>query len=105
MRSLTSSLIIVVLMATVGLGWLMDQFYNDYTNSDDSKALDAVTTLEQIGADLALTLNNLSMIDYHTGQFELGSFLSNESSLYLPVNGNLQLFFIWNSPADYDSMN
>jgi two-component system OmpR family sensor kinase len=60
MRYLTYSLILVVLTATVGLGWLFDQFYEEYTNQKKSKDIDAISTLEKIGSDIALTLNNIS---------------------------------------------
>jgi len=63
MRFLTYSLILVVLTATVGLGLLFDQFYKEYTNQKNSKDIDAISTLEKIGSDIALTLNNISSDD------------------------------------------
>ena len=63
MRYLTYSLILVVLTATVGLGWLFDQFYEEYSNQKNSNDIDAVSTLEKIGSDIAITLNSISSDD------------------------------------------
>jgi two-component system OmpR family sensor kinase len=59
MRSLTYSLLIVVLIATVGLGWLFDQAYEQYSANEPSRDVDKVKLLEQLGTALASTLNDL----------------------------------------------
>ena len=60
MRSLTYSLLIVVLIATVGLGWLFDQAYEQYAANEPSRDVDKVKLLEQFGSSLANSLNELS---------------------------------------------
>ncbi len=56
MRTLTISLLVVALLATIGLGWMFDHLYGQYAtenahNKDNSKIV------EQIGTELALTLD------------------------------------------------
>lgn len=60
MRLLTTSLLIMVLIATVGLGWLFDSLVKQY-NAGEQKDVNAVAVLEQLGSDLASTLNTLSI--------------------------------------------
>lgn len=60
MRKLTLSLLIVVLIATVGLGWLFDRLYEQYTENEQTQDVNAVKILEQFGSELAITLNNLA---------------------------------------------
>ena len=60
MRSLTYSLLIVVLIATVGLGWLFDQAYEQYSANEPSRDVDKVKLLERLGLGLANTLGELS---------------------------------------------
>ncbi|WP_019026909.1 ATP-binding protein [Colwellia piezophila] len=64
MRNLTFSLLAVVLIATIGLGWMFDGIYNQYLNqyNDQEQALstqqqDSITTLEQVGTHLAVALS------------------------------------------------
>jgi two-component system OmpR family sensor kinase len=59
MRTLTYSLLLVVLVATVGLGWLFDQLYDQYNTAEYSKKTDAINVLEQLGVELAATLNDM----------------------------------------------
>jgi two-component system OmpR family sensor kinase len=59
MRSLTYSLLIVVLIATAGLGWLFDQAYEQYSANEPSRDVDKVRLLEQLGLGLASTLSEL----------------------------------------------
>lgn len=59
MRSLTYSLLIVVLIATVGLGWLFDQAYEQYSANEPSRDVDKVKLLERLGSGLANTLGEL----------------------------------------------
>lgn len=58
MRLLTTSLLVMVLIATVGLGWLFDSLVKQY-NAGEQKDVNAVAVLEQLGNDLASTLNAL----------------------------------------------
>ncbi|KGJ92447.1 sensor histidine kinase [Thalassotalea sp. ND16A] len=60
MRTLTYSLVVVVLLATVGLGWLFDQLYEQYSARDQTQDVDKVKIIEQLGAELAITLAHLS---------------------------------------------
>ena len=47
MRTLTLSLLSVVLLATIGLGWMFDNFYNKYAEQSKEQQKDAITVLEQ----------------------------------------------------------
>jgi len=60
MRRLTISLLLVALIASVGLGWLFDQFYNQYYTSEETNISDKTLDIEQLGLALAQTLNALS---------------------------------------------
>ena len=53
MRILKSSLIVVAFAATLGLGWLFDQAYAQY--SSDNPSPDAIDVLRQLGENLAQT--------------------------------------------------
>jgi len=53
MRILKSSLIVVAVVATLGLGWLFDQAYAQY--SPENSSLDAIDVLRQLGENLAKT--------------------------------------------------
>ncbi|MDU0111701.1 ATP-binding protein [Psychrosphaera aquimarina] len=58
MRLLTLSLITAVLIATIGLGWLLDSlFYNFSDNSQTNNH--SIPTLEDFGRDLSSALNKL----------------------------------------------
>jgi len=59
MRALTFSLLAVILTATVGLGWLFDRVYDQYSTSEQNQDISAISVLEKMGADLALTLDKL----------------------------------------------
>ncbi len=58
MRILTCTLILVVLLATAGLGWLFDQVYVQTAQNEKDQNVDAVSVLEQFGSELAQTLNS-----------------------------------------------
>lgn len=60
MRRLTLSLLLVALFATVGLGWLFDQFYDQYYAGEQRQNRDKTQDVEQLGIALAKTLNALS---------------------------------------------
>ncbi len=53
MRILKSSLIVVTIVATLGLGWLFDQAYAQY--SPESSSPDAIEVLRKLGDNLAKT--------------------------------------------------
>ena len=67
MRNLTLSLLAVVLIATIGLGWMFDGIYNQYLNQYNeqeqqqlrAEQQDAISVLEQVGTHLAVTLSVL----------------------------------------------
>ena len=58
MRNLTLSLLSMVLIATIGLGWLFDSLYNQYA-VEPNEQKDTITLLEQVGESLAYTLNTI----------------------------------------------
>lgn len=60
MRNLTLSLFSVVLMATIGLGWLFDNLYNQYGSAVQNNQKDDISLLEQVGGNIAYSLNSLS---------------------------------------------
>jgi len=67
MRNLTLSLLAVVLIATIGLGWMFDGIYNQYLNKNfaqeqqgfSTQQQDSISILEQVGTHLAVTLSVL----------------------------------------------
>ena len=59
MRTLTLSLLSVVLLATIGLGWMFDNFYNQYAEQTKAQQKDAITVLEQLGGNIAHSLDGL----------------------------------------------
>jgi two-component system OmpR family sensor kinase len=71
MRSLTLSLLAVVLVATIGLGWMFDGIYNKYLNQNlsqkngqiqqqfNSQQQDYISVLEGVGTHLSLALDSL----------------------------------------------
>jgi two-component system OmpR family sensor kinase len=60
MRILKSSLIMVAVVATLGLGWLFDQAYAQYSSEKPSP--DAIDVLRQLGENLAQAANESSSI-------------------------------------------
>ena len=60
MRTLTLSLLSVVLLATIGLGWMFDNFYSKYAEQSKEQQKDAITVLEQLGSNLAKSLDGLN---------------------------------------------
>lgn len=74
MRNLTLSLVAVVLIATIGLGWMFDGIYNQYLNQSMNQNVDGksgeldrnnngqqsvVDTLEQVGTHLSIALSGI----------------------------------------------
>jgi len=74
MRNLTLSLVAVVLIATIGLGWMFDGIYNQYLNQSLNQKPDqntgksylgnngqqsVIDSLEQVGTHLAVALSSI----------------------------------------------
>ncbi len=69
MRNLALSLLTVVLIATIGLGWMFDNIYNQYLTQEGSEKqsqqensnppLDVVSVLEEVGTLLAKAVDGL----------------------------------------------
>lgn len=59
MRRLTISLLLVALVASVSLGWLFDQLYDQYYNDEQVSTRDKTHAIEQLGLTLAKTLDEL----------------------------------------------
>ncbi|KGJ91441.1 HAMP domain-containing sensor histidine kinase [Colwellia psychrerythraea] len=66
MRNLTLSLVAVVLIATIGLGWMFDGIYNQYLNESAAQSpqetngqQSVVDTLEQVGTHLSIALSGI----------------------------------------------
>ncbi len=59
MRTLTVSLLFVILTATMGLGWLFDRVYEQYSAADQKQGIQTVDVLKNMGMDLAATLEQL----------------------------------------------
>ena len=62
MRNLTLSLFSVVLIASIGFGWMFDTLYNQYDDTSkiaENEQKDNITVLEQLGLQLASTLNSV----------------------------------------------
>ena len=57
MRTLSLSLVVVALVATIGLGWLFDTAYQSYQQNEDGQPNDTVIALEQIAINLANSIN------------------------------------------------
>jgi two-component system OmpR family sensor kinase len=59
MRTLTYSLILFVLIATMGLGWLFDRLYEQYREVELTQDIEAVDVVETLTTNMAVTLNKL----------------------------------------------
>ena len=59
MRTLTVSLIIVILTATVGLGWMFDNLYEQYLLEQPEQNEDITQVIEDLGSNLAASINEL----------------------------------------------
>lgn len=59
MRTLTYSLIIITIVATFGVGWLVDVAYDQYKTEQQTKDVDKVKLMEELGSGLAHTLNQI----------------------------------------------
>lgn len=59
MRTLTYSLIIMAIVATFGVGWIVDIAYDQYKTEQQTKDVDKLKLMEQLGAELAHTLDQI----------------------------------------------
>jgi two-component system OmpR family sensor kinase len=59
MRTLTFSLLSVVLIATIGLGWMFDTIYSQYQQEKNTEQLDTISVIEKVGTHLAVAVNGL----------------------------------------------
>lgn len=66
MRNLTLSLVAVVLIATIGLGWMFDGIYNQFldqksgdTHQGNNGQGSVIDTLEQVGTHLSIALSGI----------------------------------------------
>lgn len=57
MRWLSLSLVAVVLIATIGLGWLFDVLYQQYASEPDLQIMDEIQHAEALTRQMALTLS------------------------------------------------
>lgn len=77
MRNLTLSLVVVVLVATIGLGWMFDVIYSHFQQDTPSENHDSISVIEQFGSQLAKALAKVEerqqLIDHwpQQGQFTL----------------------------------
>lgn len=115
MRRLIVSLIVVVLIATMGLGWMFDNVVANYLDTPSSESSnDAVSELESLGSHIAITLNQadnpqdfvrhwpqadshqLSLIaaDKHPLPQPLMDELNHGRSVMLETDGGLSLYFL-----------
>ena len=60
MRNLTTSLLLMVIIATIGLGWVFDNLYKHYDNEEQVQDANAVAVVEGFGLNLANNLNNMT---------------------------------------------
>ncbi len=59
MKTITYSLILVTFTATVGLGWLFDELYEQHSDEKKSNNKDAVELMLGLGVNLAVSLNDM----------------------------------------------
>ncbi len=59
MRSLTFSLLLVVLVSIFGLGWALDALFSRVSDTDE----DYLSVITAIGSDMALAMNNVGNLD------------------------------------------
>ena len=89
MRSLSLSLIAVVLVATIGLGWLFDTLYFNYLQEKDTTSIDRIMSLEKVSQNLANSISNLQdkqrFIEHWQGDYALQMLLRDELPLPEPL--------------------
>ncbi|OUL56919.1 sensor histidine kinase [Pseudoalteromonas ulvae] len=59
MRNLTISLLFMVLIATIGLGWVFDNVYQQFTDHTQQANAEPIAIIEQLGQQIALTLDHM----------------------------------------------
>jgi len=97
MRNLTLSLLAVVLIATIGLGWMFDGIYNKYLNQDNDQTInktksttqqDYISVLERVGTHISIALNGIDnrqqFIDNWPTDGQLSLYLKPLASFPLP---------------------
>lgn len=72
MRTLSISLIVVALVATIGLSWLFDTYYQSYQQSENSQPNDTVIALEDIAVNLANSIAVVSDPEQFIEQWQDG---------------------------------
>ena len=58
MKKLTYSLILVIFIATVGVGWIFDEIHEKYSDDNEIENTDVVESMLVIGSSLAFSLNS-----------------------------------------------
>ncbi|NCP63743.1 MAG: HAMP domain-containing histidine kinase [Paraglaciecola sp.] len=59
LRLLSLSLIAAVLAATIGLGWLLDRLFYQFSPEQSTSNVEHISVLENVGKELAATLDNM----------------------------------------------
>ncbi|NRA59525.1 MAG: two-component sensor histidine kinase [Psychrobium sp.] len=91
MRALTISLFCVVLLATIGLGWMFDKLASQYSAQNSLQQKDAITVLEQLGSNLAMSLDSLAKSPFQRQLF-IDSWQENgQYRLHIVAMDNFQL--------------
>jgi len=60
MRNLTTSLLLMVVIATIGLGWVFDRIYEQYNSTEQVQDANAVAIVEKLGLNLVNSLNKMT---------------------------------------------
>jgi len=61
MRNLTTSLLFLVIIATISLGWVFDRIYEQYNSAEQIQDTNAVAIVEKLGLNLANSLNTMAV--------------------------------------------
>ncbi len=61
MRNLTTSLLFLVIIATISLGWVFDRIYEQYNSAEQIQDTNAVAIVEKLGLNLANSLNTMTV--------------------------------------------
>jgi len=101
MRSLTISLLLVALIASVGLGWLFDQLYDQYYIDEQVHITDKTHVIEQLGVALAKTLNDLPNKEAFVQKWQE----TQQASLQHTQQYNLKIVDLSETPLPVDLLN
>jgi len=104
MKQLTASLIIVVVAGVVGLGWLVNAIY-DNVDWNTNHAGDELSAYQQLGRDLAATLDNLREKDAFLQQWQMHSELTItlQARANFPIPQSLDVNFSQGEPLILES--